>query len=148
MIDNFFKEVVNAKIEMQKALKKYIEANDSFYSLTGIKYSEMPKVKGQALGFDDLMANIEEIYTDYLKKEKEYNIKYQECMGHISKLDNQVHRLIIEYTYIDRKIDKKSDKETLRALQDYHNIDISYSYFRIVKSNAKREFRKIIPNTL
>lgn len=148
MIDNFFKEVVNAKIEMQKTLKRYVEATDSFYTITSIKYSDMPKAKGKALGFADLMANIEELYAKYLELEKEFDIKYQECMKYVGKLDNQVYRLIIEYTYIDRKIDKKSDKETLKVLQDFHNIDISYSYFRIVKSNAKKEFRKIIPNTL
>lgn len=148
MIEKYFKKIVDYKYNMQKAFKRYIEAQDDFYIITGIKYTTMPKSEGKPLGFDDLMVHIEDLYNEYIKCKNKYDKEYKIIIKDINKLDNQLYRLIIEYTYIDRKIDKKPDKETLKELQDYHKIDISYPYFRKIKSNAKSDFLNIISNKL
>lgn len=140
IIKKFFKEANDKKIEMQKALKKYVEATEDFYTLTGVQYSSMPKAKGKVLGFDDLMANIEALYNTYLEKKKDYDKECESCMNEINKLDNQVYRLIIEYSFID---DKK-DKDIIGALLEFHNMDYSYSHFRKLKGQATKEFKSII----
>lgn len=147
MIEKHFENVVTAKIDMQNALRQWVNANEDFYTLTGIKLSDMPK-GGVPLGYADLLINIESLYNEYLRLKEEYENEYKKCKKELDKLNNRVHRLIIEYTYIDREIDRKSDKETLLTLKKYHNIDLTYPYFRRVKIIAKKEFEKILSNTL
>lgn len=139
-INQFFKDIHDKKREMEKALKKYVDATEDFYTLTGVKYTEMPKSKGNALGFDDLLANIEELHDEYLDLRKEYKSLYNCCMKYINKLDNIVHRLIIEYTYINLDDDKK----ILSTLSNFHNINYSYGHLRKIKSKAVKDFKKII----
>lgn len=139
-INKFFEDINDKKREMEKALKKYVDATEDFYTLTGVKYTEMPKSKGNALGFDDLLANIEELHEEYLDLRKEYKSLYNCCMKYINKLDNIIHRLIIEYTYINLDDDKK----ILSTLSNFHNINYSYGHFRNVKSKAIKEFKKIV----
>lgn len=139
-IDKYFKNIIARKIDMQKALKKYVEATEDFYTLTGTKYTDMPKTRGKSLGFDDLMMNIEKLYNEYLEYKKDYDKVYKECMEDINKLDNQTHRLIIEYSFID----EKKDKDIIDALSGFHNKDYSYSYFRRLKTKAIEEFEKKI----
>ncbi len=140
MIENYFEDVKTKKKAMQKALKKYVESTEDFYTLTGIQYTDMPKSKGKALGLDDLMADIEELYFDYLKCKNDFDIEYNKCMKDIDKLDNQLYELIIEYNFID----KKKDKEILKALKEYHNMDIAYGTLRNLKSQAKKRFKKVL----
>lgn len=147
MIEKHFEDVVTAKIDMQDALVKWVNANEDFYVLTGIKLSDMPK-GGVPLGYADLLINIESLYNKYLKSKEDYEIEYNKCKKQLDKLNNRVHRLIIEYTYIDREIDRKSDKETLKILNKYHNIEITYPYFRRIKIIAKKEFENTLGNTL
>jgi hypothetical protein len=144
VVKNYFMNVVIAKVDTQRAFKKYKEASEDFSNITGIDYSKS-KISGtKTIGFADLIGNIEELYNNYLKEKAKFNLEYDKCMVGINQLNNQLYKLIIEYTYIDREIDQKSDKETLKVLNDYHNIDISYAYFRKVKSKAKKEFENII----
>jgi len=140
MIEKYFEDVKSKKEAMQKALKKYIEATEDFYTLTGIQYTDMPKSKGKALGLDDLMANIEDLYSKYLDCKNDFETEYNKCMKDIDKLNNQLHELIIEYNFID----KKKDKEILKALKEYHNIDIAYGTLRNLKSQAKKEFKRVL----
>lgn len=127
---------------MQKALKKYVEATEDFYTLTGIKYTDMPKTRGKSLGFDDLMINIENLYNEYLEYKKDYDKDYKECMEDINKLDNQIHRLIIEYSFID----EKKDKDIIDTLSGFHDKDYSYSHFRRLKTKAIEKFERMIQN--
>ncbi len=145
MIKKYFENVVTIKIDMQNALRKWVDANEDFYTLTGIKLSDMPK-GGVPLGYTDLLINIETLYSEYLKLKEEYEKEYSKCKINLYKLNNRVHRLIIEYTFIDREIDRKSDKETLKTLNKYHNIELSYAYFRKMKLIAKKEFEKVLTN--
>ena len=139
-IEKYFKEVNDKRVEMERALKRYVEATEEFYTITSVKYTDMPKVKGKALGFDDLMINIEELYEFYLERKKLYDIEYQKCMNDINKLAESIHKLIIEYAYINLE----RDKQIIDSLRKYHNIEISYSHLRNSKSKAKNSFINII----
>lgn len=139
-IEEYFKSVKDKRVEMERALKRYVEATEEFYTITSVKYTDMPKVKGKALGFDDLMINIEELYEFYLEQKKLYDIEYQKCMNDINQLDESLHKLIIEYAFINLE----RDKQIIDSLRKYHNIEISYSHLRNSKSKAKNCFINII----
>lgn len=139
-IERFFKKIQDKKTDMQKALKRYVEAVEDFYTITGVKYTDMPKAKGEALGFDELMINIEDLFDKYVELRNEYKDLYNGCMVHINKLENRTYRLIIEYAYIN----EEDDKRLLVSLKDYHDIEYSDSHLRKLKSKAVKEFRKII----
>lgn len=139
-IYKFFEHINDEKREVEKALKRYIEAKEEFYSITSIKYTDMPKSKGKNLGFDDLMINIEDLFSKYMEKKKKYDEEYNSCMKFINQLSNNLHKLIIEYSFIDLK----KDKDILNSLEDYHNINISYGTLRNEKYKAIKEFKTII----
>lgn len=139
-IEKYFKEVNDKRVEMERALKRYVEATEEFYTITSVKYTDMPKAKGKVLGFDDLMIRIEEIYEFYLEQKKLYEIEYQKCMNDINKIEESIYKLIIEYAFINLE----KDKQIIDSLKKYHNIEISYSHLRNSKSKAKNSFCSII----
>ena len=139
-IEEYFKAVTDKRVEMERALKRYVEATEEFYTITSVKYTDMPKAKGKVLGFDDLMIRIEEIYEFYLEQKRLYDIEYQKCMNDINKLDESIYKLIIEYAFINLE----KDKQIIDSLKKYHNIEMSYSYLRNSKSKAKNSFINLI----
>ena len=139
-IEEYFKEVKDKRVEMERALKRYVEATEEFYTITSVKYTDMPKAKGKVLGFDDMMVHIEDLYEFYLEQKKLYDVEYQKCMKDINKLEEALHKLIIEYAYINLE----KDKQIINSLKKYHNIEISYSHLRNSKSKAKNSFTNII----
>lgn len=141
-IKEFFEYIKDNKRDMGKALRKYVEATENFYTITGIKYTDMPKSKGKALGFDDLMANIEELFHEYLTLREQHKEIYEFYLSYINKLSNKTHRLIIEYSYIN----EDDDKQLAITLKEYHNLDYTNDYVRRLKSKAKKEFELLIDN--
>lgn len=142
MIDKYFKEYVNKYYKMKKALKRYIDSKLDFYNLTGINYDDMPKAKGKSLGFDDLMGNIEELFNKYLALNEEYEVEREKCQLDIDELKNPIHKFIIEYAYLDFE----NDKKILKSLKEFNNLEYSYSHMRRLKSQAIKEFEKMIQN--
>lgn len=139
-INDFFEPINDKKTKMEKALKKYVEATEDFYTITGVKYTDMPKSKGKVLGFDDLMANIEELFNDYLELRNQHKILYDFYISYINKLNNKTYRLIIEYSYINNE----DDKQITNSLKEYHKLDYTNSHIRKLKSKASKEFNKLI----
>ena len=125
---------------MKKALKRYLDATQDFYTLTGIKLDDMPKTKGKALGLDDLLANIEQLNLEYIARNKEYQEERNKCKKDIDKLENPIYRTIIEYTYLNFE----NNKEIAKSLKEYHNKDYTLGYLRILKSKAISKFEKMI----
>lgn len=140
MIDNYFMEYEKKYHNMKKALKQFIDAKSDFYSLSCVKYDDMPKAQGKRLGFDDLMSNIEELCNKYLELKHEYFLEKDKCQKLINKMENPIYKVIIEYSFIDFENDKKLGA----SLKEYHNLDYSYSHLRKLKSNAIKEFEKLI----
>lgn len=140
MIEEYFKECTNKYHEMQKALKRYVNAKENFYNLTGIKLDDMPKGNQKPMGFDDILGNIEELNIEYIKRKEEYEEEKNKCKQDIEKLDNPIYRAIIEYAYINFE----SNKMIMEALKEYHNKDCSLGYIKILKSRAIDKFRKLI----
>lgn len=140
VVKKYFSKISKLKREMEKSLGKYKQATEDFYTITGVRYSNEPKGTGKPLGFDDLLGNIEELYNDYVSDKEEYDEEYKRCMLDINKLDQEVYKLIIEYS----EIDGKEDKEILKIFKKYHNIDYSLGYFRNLKNKARNEFKEII----
>lgn len=140
MIDTYFMDYERKYHNMKKALKRFIDAKSDFYSLSGVKYDDMPKAHGKSLGFDDLMVNIEELCNKYLDSKHEYLLEKDKCQMVINKLENPVYKVIIEYAYIDFE----NDKKLAASLKEFHNLDYSYSHLRKLKSQAIKEFEKVI----
>lgn len=140
MIEKYFSEYTRLYHDMKKALKRYVDAQSDFYTLTGIRYDDMPKAKGKSLGFDDLMIKIEELYNVYLELYENSEKEREKCLNDINKLSNPIHRVIIEYAYLNFE----SNKEIALSLQEYHNKSYSLSYISEIKTTAIREFEKII----
>lgn len=140
-IDKYFKDYLDKYKIMKRALKDYVDAKMDFYTITGINYDE--KVKGQSvpLGLDSLIANIETLEEQYIAAKEECNIERQKCLKDISKLNNDLYEILIEYIYLDRE---KNNKKLLMLLNKYNNIEISYSHLRNSKSQAIKEFKNII----
>lgn len=139
-LKDFFKPINDKKIDVAIALKKYIEAIKNFYRITGIKYSDMPKSKGQQLGFDDLMIDIEDLHEQYLKLRNEYKILYNFYLSCIKKVNNKSCQLIIEYAFLNNE----SDKQLSETLKEYHKIEYSDTYIRKIKLKASSEMLKVI----
>ena len=139
-IREFFRYITEKKEEVEKTLKRYVESAEDFYTITGVQYSEMPKVKGKALGFDDLMANIEEFYNTYIALKKEYDDMYIDYLKYINKLKDKRYRLIIEYSFINGE----DDKQVCESLREYHNYDYSNNYVRQLKIKAINEFELVL----
>ena len=139
MKDYFF-EYRSIYHESKKAFKRYINAKENFYVLSGTKYDDMPKAKSSSLGFDDLMINIEELYNEWVRLEKQYNQIKKECLEMIHKMNDPIYESIIEYAYLDFE----NDKEILNSLNEYHNVDYTLGYFRILKSKAVKRFKEVI----
>ncbi len=78
---------------MENELKRFIDAKSDFYSLSGVKYDDMPKVHGKSLDFDDLMVNIEKLCNKYLYSKCEYLLEKDKCQMVIYKLENPVIKL-------------------------------------------------------
>lgn len=141
MVEEHFKKVKELYHEMQKAYKKYVDLQDSFYEISGgMKWNDMPREKGRALGLDDMMENIETQYNYYLQCKDRYTKERQRVQCDINKLSDAIHKLIIEYAFIDAD----DDKVILKNLKKYHRIDYSYSYFRKIKQIAIDEFEKVL----
>ncbi len=140
IVNEYFKKVKELYHEMQKAYKKYIDLKESFYRISGMNYDDMPREKRRALGLDDVLEQIEAQYNYYLQSKEKYREERNKVQCDISKLSNEIDRLIIEYAFID----SDDDKIILKNLKKYHKIDYSYSYFRKVKQNAIEELEKIL----
>lgn len=140
MVEEYFKECTNKYHEMQKALKRYVNAKDDFYHLTSINIDDMPKGNQKPRGLDDLLGNIEELNNEYLKRKEEYEVEKQKCKKDIDRLDNPIYRAIIEYSYINFE----TNKMIAESLKEYHNKDYSTGYIKLLKSKAIAKFKKII----
>ena len=141
-IEKYFEKYNEKYHEMKSALKRYIDAKQNFYTLTGINYDDMPKAKGKVLGLDDLIADIEDLNNYYREQARELEVIRKAHLKDIYKLTKQIHRIIIEYAYLD--LDK--DKKIIRSLKEFHNEDYSCSHFRRLKAAAIKEFEEIIQN--
>ena len=140
MIEKYFKDYTNKYHNMKQALKRYIEAKEDLYHLTGVKIDDMPKGNGKALGFDDLLINIEKLNNDYITKFKKYEEEKEKCKQDINKLDDPISRAIIEYTYLNFE-----DNKTISiSLKKYHSKDYSLGYIKRLKSKAIEQFEKIV----
>ncbi len=140
MIEKYFDEYTRLYHDMKKALKRYTDAKFDFYTLTGAKYDDVSKARGKSLGFDDLMAQIEDLYSVYLKSYDDYEEERKRCLNDINKIDNPIYRIIIEYAYLDFE----SNKEIALSLQEYHNKNYSLGYVAELKAAAIKEFTKIL----
>lgn len=139
-LKDFFKPINDKKVDVAIALKKYIEAIKNFYRITGLKYSDTPKSKGQQLGFDDLMINIEDLHEQYLELRNEYKILYNFYLSCIKKVNSKSCQLIIEYAFLNNE----SDKQLSETLKEYHKIEYSDTYIRKIKLKASNEMLKVI----
>lgn len=140
MIKEYFAEYRCIYHEKKKALKRYINAKEDFLVLSGTKYDDMPKAKTSGLGFDDLMINIEELHTEWIRLESEYKRIKNKCLDDIHKMKDPLYESIIEYAYLDFE----NDKEILNSLNEYHNVEYTLGYFRILKSKATKCFKNVI----
>lgn len=141
MIEKYFEEYTKKYHKMKRALKRYVDAKSDFYSLTGIRYDDMPKAKGKSLGFDDLMANIEGLYKNYLLESEKCEKERDKCLIDIDKLEKPIHRVIIEYVYLDFET---NNKRLAMLLNKYYKKDYSLGYISELKAAAEENFRKIL----
>lgn len=140
-IDQYFKDYLESLRTMKRALKDYVDAKMDYYTITGTSYDE--RVKGQPvpLGLDSLIASIETLEENYIRAKEKYDEERKKCLKDIAKVKNNLYELIIELVYLDNE---NNNKKLLILLKNYHNIEISYSHLRNSKSQAIKEFKKII----
>lgn len=142
MVEKYFESYTNKYDAMQDVLKELVDAKQSFYSLTGIDYDDMPKGNKKPLGFDDLLGNIENLEKEYITRKREYEEEKEKYKKDIDGLEelSKIHKTIIKYAYLDFE----SNKTITDSLKKYHNKDYSLGYVKILKSNATNKFRKLI----
>ena len=140
MVEEYFEDYTNKYYEMKKALKRYIEAKEDYYHLTGVNIDDMPKGNSKPLGLDDLLGNIEQLSNEYIARSKELEEAEAKCRKDISKLKNPMHRAIIEYAYLNFE----SNKEIAESLAEYHNKNYSLGYIKILKFRAVNKFIELI----
>lgn len=140
MIEKYFEDYTNKYYEMKKALKRYIEAKEDYYHLTGISIDDMPKGNKKPLGFDDLLGNIEKLNDEYIARNKELEEAEEKCKQDIRKLKNPIHRAIIEYAYLNFE----SNKDIAKSLNEYHNKNYTLGYVKVLKLKAVSNFNELI----
>lgn len=142
MVEEYFEDYTNRYYEMKKALKRYIEAKEDYYHLTGINLDDMPKGNQKPLGLDDLLGNIEQLNNEYIARKKELEEAEEKCRRNINKLKNPIYRAIMEYAYLRFE----SNKDIAESLNEYHNKNYSLGYIKILKSRATSKFIELITN--
>lgn len=145
-IENYFLEYTNTFHEMRKALKRYLEALDDYCHLTGQSKEEFytSKTNSKCRGIDDLLINLETLQEEYLRLSENHKILRKKRKQDIDKLENPIHRLILEYAYLDFN----ENKMILNTLKEYHNEVYSLSHFKRLKAQAIKSFEELIQNNV
>lgn len=140
-IEEYFKSLEDKKTEMETAYKNYIEHIHLKCDISGISYKEI-MVKGSMIpkGLDSKIEDDEFFANEYRDKYNEFKTEREKCLIDINKLKSKLHRLIIEYSFIN----KESIKELCLSLKKYHRMDYVESTLLKEKSKAKKEFKNII----
>lgn len=140
-IEKYFKNLEDSKISMETAYKNYIEHIQLRCDISGISYKEiMVKSTIVPKGLDSKLIDDEDFAEEYKKKYIDYKMERENCLKDINKLESRLHRLIIEYTYIN----KESTKELCNTLRTYHKLDYMENTIEKQKTIAKKLFEKII----
>lgn len=142
MIKMYFEKYVEKYESMQEALKELIDAKQDLYTLTGIKYDDMPKGNKKPLGLEDLLSHVEGLEEYYAEQKSIYENtkeKYKKEIDGLNELQN-IHKIIIKYAYLDFE----SNKMIMDSLKKYHNKDYSLGYIKILKSQANNKLKKLI----
>lgn len=140
-IEEYFMNLYTKKDAMNTAYKDYLDSIYLFSELTGISYKEIMTSSSRKIkGLDDGLVDSESKNEKYLKARKEYEIEREKCLDTIKSLSKPLHRLIIQYGYMNQE----SNKDIATSLRKYHKQDYSEDYIRNKKVEAKREFERII----
>lgn len=140
-IEEYFKNLEDSKMSMETAYKNYIEHIQLKCEISGISYKEI-MVQGTIIpkGLDSKLEDDEEYAEEYKKRYIDYKIERENCLKDINKLESRLHRLIIEYTYIN----KETTKELCNSLRIYHKLEYVENTIEKEKSKARKEFKKLI----
>ena len=140
-IEEYFKNLEDSKMSMETAYKNYIEHIQLKCEISGISYKEI-MVHGTIIpkGLDSKLEDDEEYAEEYKKRYIDYKIERENCLKDINKLESRLHRLIIEYTYIN----KETTKELCNSLRIYHKLEYVENTIEKEKSKARKEFKKLI----
>ena len=116
--------------------------NDAKARLECIKianYDSNTTSGGKPIGFDDIMANLEQLEKDYTITYKEYKSLKEKHLKEIDELE-PIEAIIIEEIYINRKQLKYLGDILFRT----YNINYAYSTIARLKKQAEDNFKKII----
>lgn len=140
-IEEYFKNLHDKKEAMNSAYKDYIDSVHLYSELTGISYKEiMVSSSKKVTGLDNKLIDCDLKNEIYLNKREEYELEREKCLSAVKSLSKPLHRLIIQYGYMN----EESNKDITISLKRYHKYEYSEGYIRNQKIEAKKEFEKLI----
>lgn len=140
-IHEYFKEYNDKYFEMKDKFIELKEAQRDFYSLSGTKFTDMPKMKRNSnFEYEDQIMRIDKLREDYNKLEKEYLVLKNHHREEINKMKNSKHRTIMTLSFLE----KKNLKNIAIILNKNYGLDYSIEYLRKLKSKAVKEFEEVI----
>lgn len=140
MIESYFKNYTDKYHKMKMAFKRYTDAKEDFYSLSGISYDKLNVMGGKPNEFADIMHKIDLLLNDYKEKLNDYEEEKSKCLKDIEQIKNPIYQAVLEYKYLDFDDDYK----ILENLKKYNGKEyyISSIYNLVVK--AQKELISII----
>lgn len=138
-IYEYFKDYKIKYFKMKDKLIELKEAQRDFYSLTGTKFTDIPK-SGTSFGFDEQLIKIEKIKNDYLNKEHECAIARKKCVEDLDKIENPKYRTILTLAFLEQK----NNKSISIILDKTYKLDYSIDYVKQLKNKAIKCFERLI----
>lgn len=140
MIEKYFKDYVSKYHKMKMALKRYNEAKEDFYSLSGVDYDKVNVMGGKPNEFADIMHKIDLLLKDYKEKLEDYEIEKSKCLSDIEQLKNPIYQAVLEYKYLDFNEEYKISDN----LKKYNGKDYAPGSVYNLVAKAQKELLKII----
>lgn len=140
-IYDYFKEYNNKYFRMKDKLIELKEAQRDFYSLTGTKFTDVPKSNAVTnFGFEEQLIKLEKLKAEYIKKEHDYLEEREKCIETINKVINPKYRTILKLFFIE----KKNLKSMSVILNNTYKLNYTIDYIKQIKNKAIKEFEKLI----
>lgn len=139
-IHDYFKGYNDKYFDMKDKFIELKEAQRDFYSLSGTKFTDMPKTRGNTkFEYEDQIMRIDKLREEYNKLEKEYLMLKNKHREEINKIKNSKYRTIMTLSFLE----KKNLKAISIILNKNYNLDYSVEYLRKLKSKAVKEFEEV-----
>ncbi len=140
-IYEYFKEYKKKYYLMKDKLIEIRDAEIDFKTLTGYRFSDMPKANIiKPFDFSDQINRISKLIETYQKRQKEYLELKSKHLEVIDKLDKPIYKTLIKLSFLEMK----GNKDISIILSKTYKLNYSIDYTKQLKNKAIKHFERII----